>query len=443
VGSAQDSDFSLRPRSMLPIFPRGATVRSILAVASACGRRIVPNHAATVYLTGFGAPTILSSMLPDVAPADVLQRHTLAPLLLAIHPNALRPFILQLMMSPPRWVPTSYRRSSLSRHVRRCPICVSLDIDNGVGFAFSRVIHQLQNIRRCPDHGVALEENCAECGHPFSKLEKLASAPSSAKEQLAACRNCGATAGIPLHVHDCAGYEAYERLLVSTFAGGWTALDPVDRFALIADAAARSSEAGIDIREEFSRFWESDSYDSALIASGMKKDHLYEAFEGKRSFVPHEVLCIVSFAEHLLRRVGKSAIARRSVICSSGRKSPGRCLSMAGNASIVSTFPLSVTLLPRKIHLRRPTRLPPLRPAGGVQETIVMAKGTGTGGKSSGGSGSRSGAGGSGASSWGGRTSTHKNAPSGGGRSPAPGGECPRLPVVARRDLIGDGWLFP
>lgn len=290
---------------MIPSVPRGATIRSLLSVYNALGRTIrVGRVGALVLYMGFGAVRLWRVLLPQLSWQQLLKRHTLAPLLLAIQSKSERESLLACMLDPPKLVPRGYRQVEIAENIRRCPRCVEADLANG--FAFSRVGHQLVPVRTCSEHQVPLQELCAACQAPFSSLQRFRQGPQI-QEQIATCVNCGASEGQDLTVVPSPGYSAFCGLAADVLGGRAPVLAPQNRRAVIEHAAALIRAHSIDIDAEFAAYWCAGSIDQAAAYAGIRPEHIRAAFQAaKLSSSPYVIFATLGIAQHLLRRFGVS-----------------------------------------------------------------------------------------------------------------------------------------
>lgn len=291
---------------MIPHMPAGATVRALISARYALGKTISANRAATVLLHGYAVidSAELASSL-GLTPLEVLHRHTLAPLTLALQSKPGADTLRRLMLDPPRHVSVKYGDLNVATNVRRCPGCVREDVER-IGFAFSRAIHQLRAVVTCPSHSLPLEEFCANCGAPYSNLEAYRKENHLA-EQLAVCAACGGSTGQPLQTRSSAGYDDYLMLVTEAMqlSGRAPLLTPARRFSLIERAAALAREHRVNLADEFCSFWGGTDFTDALSLAHTMRHEFEATFTGDRlPYRPHLAFVATSFALKVLTNFG-------------------------------------------------------------------------------------------------------------------------------------------
>lgn len=287
---------------MIPPIPKGATVSSILSAFAAAGRPInLRNFPSSKWLQGMGAVQAARSVLPEAyESATILVDHTLAPLTLATECDEAWPMILDVLYK--ETVRNQKLWSlSVSPRVRRCQRCVDEDLHRG--FAFSRALHQLPILTRCPVHRVKLEELCAECRLPFVTLKDYHDKRFVA-ENIASCGNCRCRSGIACRHSDNRGEEIYLKLVQSAFRGG-TELSPYRRLRSMRTAVSSARSAGLDPMREYADLWGCANLMSAAARTHVTPQELQDVLlERIYPYSADLVLACACLSHHLLQKLG-------------------------------------------------------------------------------------------------------------------------------------------
>ncbi|TXG99906.1 MAG: hypothetical protein E6R08_00295 [Nevskiaceae bacterium] len=122
---------------------------------------------------GFGADALAVRTLPGMSADQLLDEHSMFPMLSRMLPTSQRSFWRQAFI---RGAPLAARLISDCRRVgllqsgskAYCPTCVAEDLA-ALDTSFWRTFHQLPFVRNCAVHGCALRYKCGDCGTPFSR----------------------------------------------------------------------------------------------------------------------------------------------------------------------------------------------------------------------------------------------------------------------------------
>lgn len=244
--------------------PDGAALPSILAAQAALSSRF-PDAGECFGCLGLNAAMIASRYFLDkISAATLLERHTLAPVLLAVreaHDAAAFRKRLEEGKATTADIAQARNQLPIARAVRRCPQCVAVDCKK-VGWAFARRAHQLIPVEVCSTHQCPLEEVCSACGNPFWTLARYPR--DRYRSVLSSCQVCGCSDGKPLPAEPSRASAdlsiALERCLAGRIGDN---LRPASILSLSERLANWAAVTGNDLHELFVHYWSSESFAAA------------------------------------------------------------------------------------------------------------------------------------------------------------------------------------
>jgi predicted RNA-binding Zn-ribbon protein involved in translation (DUF1610 family) len=248
---------------MIPTYPTGATLASIVLASIRAGR--VPS--ATVAnqdmvrppwkvdgRLGHAAAKICKDVLDGtIAPDELIERHSLFPLYAAY--SSPDPAITRRkMLREGQYAQTLQRYARIGcstshpLRLRQCNTCLSEDLEHH-GTGHWRVIHQALGIRFCHLHDELLQDECGSCAQPFGK-RGTTTLPGDP------CPNCGSRATRSSLSRDrSAGYDAYANMILRALDGTAPELAPNARKGLVYQLIQSVQGNHEQLITEFSGWW--------------------------------------------------------------------------------------------------------------------------------------------------------------------------------------------
>src|SRR5450830_624418 len=262
-------------QAMIPRVPEGVTLDSyVSALQYLRGIRKKPFERKCIF---WRAKRVSEEMLGgSLNLLQVLMRFTAFPLVVEVLQEPLKMAVLQTISSGDtdgRMVSSVGKlMPRMALKYRRCPCCVSEDLFE-YGLSFGRSLHQLAVVRTCYKHGVALEDECLQCGAEFDYL--LRKAPFRC--ELHVCYRCKSKSGKPLPNTWSSGYKAF----VESLAHGMEGHAPEVGSPLLKVALDRfvelTLEHGIELLPIFARFWGCEEWRDVCPIIGVEAKELYGA----------------------------------------------------------------------------------------------------------------------------------------------------------------------
>lgn len=252
---------------MIPTFPKDATIASIELACLRVGR--LPQVTPAIRSMAGGAGSLQSrfgyraaALSRDVldgttTPEEILQRHSLFPLVAALASNKVAPRWRDAIANGQesarlRYLPVLQQWVKQSRRLRLCVACVACDVEEH-GTGHWRVMHQVPAIRFCYQHGEQLHDECADCGSPFGGKGAwvLPGDP---------CRNCGSLASrSSLSDARSNGYNGLAALTARALRGQALELAPEIRATLLKHIIHLANTDADSLLEKFLDWWEVSS----------------------------------------------------------------------------------------------------------------------------------------------------------------------------------------
>lgn len=266
---------------MIPFFPAGATLSSVLAAVSELSggraQRYAPRLGAYKAFLGLPSARVARDYLAgQVTPTELVRMCSCAQLWCSILSPA-QADRLQAQLSDGSAdqlrVIGLVAAPRMARLTRRCRSCVSDDTEI-FGYAYARVIHQLPAMRHCLTHGRPLEECCAECGAPFRDVAKR-----GMRWNIHHCLACGCASGTPLRIDRSRGYTDLSVLISRMLNGEDVGIDPQRRVRLMHQAFAAFDGRSDLLMSRFSKYWAADSLEDACTKASVQSKALRRLFE--------------------------------------------------------------------------------------------------------------------------------------------------------------------
>lgn len=256
---------------------------------------------------GFEAANVLKSCFPSTSTlsnTDITLNYTAAPYVLSLYaPEAAKVLLNRMLVAEParRLGRVSFK---LSKKVRRCPECVTMD-RHRLGFAFSRVAHQLAPVTHCFDHGCALEEICGHCASSFGDATGEVLMGDRLREHINECRNCHSLVGRPLEIPQSPGYLAFCALLDAVPKVTSPLLRPKERSALLEHCFFEGTRHGVNLCQAFADFWNVERLEDAAVLCGSTAADIRRSLDhGRLPNNFYAIIAMVSFAVHYMRSRG-------------------------------------------------------------------------------------------------------------------------------------------